>query len=213
MAAPPLKVADLTLPYRAGGYPKGAQTRERILRAAHDLLVERGYVALSMRGVAAACDIRMGHLTYHFPTREHLISALFDAIIRSYEHAFEAIMEEPAIPPATRLGNLCVLILDDIGTRRTTRIFPELWALSNHDPFVAERMYDMYGRARAALMRAIRQVCPTMSDREVKLTGLFMSSAMEGVGIFAGHGKPYAADMGEITRIAVRAFVCICETG
>jgi len=208
---PPLAVAELTLPERAGGYAKGAKTRMALLKVAHDLLVERGYGALTMRGVAAASGLRMGTLTYHFPTHEHLVAALADAIIRGYEDAFAQIMEDPALPPEARFENLCRLILDDVGTRRTTRIFPELWALSNHDAFVSERVHEMYDRARVALVRAVRGLNPAMAEREARMVSLFISSAMEGIGIFAGHGKPYRNDAETVTEIALRAFLHVCE--
>jgi hypothetical protein len=54
-------VPDLVLPEREGGYSKGHETREMILRAALGLLIEEGYQAMSMRRVAAACGLKMGN--------------------------------------------------------------------------------------------------------------------------------------------------------
>lgn len=206
-SGPPLHVAQLTLPDRIGGYAKGDRTRRVILQAAHDLLLEHGYAALTLRGVATACNLRMGNLTYHFPSRESLVSALFDAIIRGYEDAFAEIMADQKLPPVARLMDVCRLIMDDIGTRRTTRLFPELWALSNRDPFVADRMYEMYDRARAAIVSAVRCAYPGAHERSVDLTSIFITSAMEGMSIFAGYGKPYQDDRAEIAEIALDAFL------
>jgi AcrR family transcriptional regulator len=49
----PKLVTDLLLPGREGGYAKGYETRELIVRSALDILIEEGYRAMSMRRVAA----------------------------------------------------------------------------------------------------------------------------------------------------------------
>ena len=54
-------------------------TRETILSCARELFMERGYNNVSMRDVAEAAGIRVGNLTYHFPRKELLVEALFEA--------------------------------------------------------------------------------------------------------------------------------------
>ncbi len=54
-------------------------TREMILQQARELFMERGYNNVSMRDVAEAAGIRVGNLTYHFPRKELLVEALFEA--------------------------------------------------------------------------------------------------------------------------------------
>lgn len=59
----PSLVNDLALPQREGGYSKGHETRELILRTALSVLIEEGYRAMSMRRVAAECGMKFGNLT------------------------------------------------------------------------------------------------------------------------------------------------------
>ena len=54
-------------------------TREDILRSARALFMEKGYNGVSMRDIAEAAGIRVGNLTYHFPRKELLVEALFEA--------------------------------------------------------------------------------------------------------------------------------------
>lgn len=54
-------------------------TREDILRSAQALFMEKGYNGVSMRDIAEAAGIRVGNLTYHFPRKELLVEALFEA--------------------------------------------------------------------------------------------------------------------------------------
>jgi AcrR family transcriptional regulator len=201
-----ITVADLTLPPREGGYTKGHETREQILHAALGLLVEEGYRAMSMRRVAAACGMKLGNLTYHFSSREDLIQALLDAVISSYEIEFERIVHKPGVPPEERLADICELILEDIRSKKTTRVFPELWALSNHDPFVLERVQELYARARAPINEIVAEMRPDLPAVEQETVALFISAAMEGLTVFAGYEKPFEPRMPMLEAIAIRAF-------
>ncbi len=205
-------VPDLAIEPRKGGYARGREGHEQILRAALNLLVEHGYRAMSMRRVAAACDMKLGNLTYYFATKEDLVRELLDAIISSYEIEFDAIVHEGGISPEDRLTEICVLILEDICTKKTTRVFPELWALSNHDPFVLDRVHELYARARTALNEIIAEINPALPDDERQMLALFISASMEGLTVFAGHAKPFRLQMPQLERIAVKSFVYLVST-
>lgn len=202
----PHYVTDMVFSEREGGYAKGNETRELILRTALSILIEEGYRAMSMRRVAAACDMKFGNLTYHYRSREDLVRELMEAVIRSYELEFVSIMHMPGVPAEERLRRVCMLVLDDIRSKKTTRFFPELWALSNHDPFVLERVQDLYVRARAPLLEIVTEMRPDLPESERELVALFISASMEGMTIFAGHEKPFEKRMPEIEHLAVLSF-------
>lgn len=208
----PHYVTDMVFPEREGGYAKGNETRELILRTALSILINEGYRAMSMRRVAAACDMKFGNLTYHYRSREDLVRELMEAVIRSYELEFVSIMHMPGVPAEERLRRLCMLVLEDIRSKKTTRFFPELWALSNHDSFVLERVQDLYVRARAPLIEIVTEMRPDLADSECELVALFISASMEGMTIFAGHEKPFEKRMREIERLAVLSFCNLVKT-
>jgi AcrR family transcriptional regulator len=58
-----------------------AQTtiRDTILSAAARLFVQRGYDGISMREIAAACELSKAGIYYHFKDKEDLFIALLDA--------------------------------------------------------------------------------------------------------------------------------------
>lgn len=199
-------VPDLIVPERDGGYSKGHETREMILRAALSILIDEGYRAMSMRRVAAVCGMKFGNLTYHYRTREDLVRELLDGMISSYEVEFEAIVHQPDLSPDERLERYCRLVLDDITTKKTTRLFPELWALSNHDPFVYERMHELYSRARRPLHEIIAEMRPDLSPGDQDMLTLFISYSMEGSTIFAGYEKPFRPQMNQIKQVSIEAF-------
>lgn len=208
----PITVTDMIMPEREGGYLKGYETREMILRTALSILIEEGYRAMSMRRVASACGMKFGNLTYHYRSREDLVRELLDAVIRAYEVEFATIMHMPGVPPEERLSRLCTLVLDDIRSKKTTRFFPELWSLSNHDAFVLERMQELYVRARAPLLEIIAEMRPDLSGDEREIIALFISASMEGMTIFAGHEKPFEPRMPQLERIAIATFCHMVKT-
>jgi AcrR family transcriptional regulator len=202
-----ITIADLAFPEREGGYARGHDTRELILHAALGILVEEGYRAMSMRRIAAACDMRLGNLTYHFPTREDLVRSLLEAVISAYEVEFERIVHMPGTPPEDRLAAICRLVLEDIRTKKTTRVFPELWALSNHDPFVLDRVQELYARARLPLLEIIAEMRPDLVQEQRGDLALFISASMEGLTVFAGFDKPFESRMRNLEAIAVAGFL------
>ncbi len=206
---PPQFVPDLKFPVRDGGYSRGQEGYELILRAALGLLIEHGYRALSFRRIAEASGMKVGHISYYFPSKEELVRDLLDAVIGSYQEEFDSIMHEQGITPEARLAEIITLILDDITTKKTTHVFIELWALSNHDKFVFDRVHELYARARQPLNDIIAEINPALSGMERETLALFISASLEGMTVFAGHEKPFRDRMPMLDRIAVKSFVAL----
>ncbi len=206
---PPQFVPDLKFTIRNGGYSRGQEGYEQILRAALGLLIEHGYRALSFRRIAEASGMKVGNISYYFPSKEELVRDLLDAVINSYQEEFENIMHESGITPEQRLAEIITLILEDITTKKTTNFFMELWALSNHDQFVFDRVHDLYVRARKPLDEIISQVNPALSAVERETLALFISASLEGMTVFAGYQKPFRDRMPMIERLAVKSFVAM----
>ena len=209
---PEFIVPDLKVVPREGGYARGQDGVEQILRAALTILVEHGYRAVTMRAIAKACDMKLGNITYYFPTRDELVRALFDAVISSYEDSFTAISHEEGASVEERFERVIKLTLEDITTKKTTRFFPEIWALANHDPFVSERVDDVYRRARAVLNELIAELNPALPEDERETVALFISASMEGTTMFAGHEKPWRHRMGWLETIACRSFLSLVKS-
>lgn len=53
-------------------------TRQRILDTAAELFARQGYHAVTMRAIAGALGISVGNLTYHFPRKQDIASALLE---------------------------------------------------------------------------------------------------------------------------------------
>ena len=59
---------------------KGQETRRAIVETATRLFAERGYAAVSIETVLAACQISRGALYHHFASKEELLEAAFEAV-------------------------------------------------------------------------------------------------------------------------------------
>lgn len=55
-------------------------TAERIVDAARRRFNEQGYAATSLHQIAASLEISQGNLTYHFPTKRDLVTAMQDDV-------------------------------------------------------------------------------------------------------------------------------------
>ena len=79
-------------------------TRERLLRAAQELIEEAGYAAASVVAIAARAGVAAGTLYRHFASKEELFVELFRAVCSREERAMRAAAEQMSSGPA--LGRL-----------------------------------------------------------------------------------------------------------
>ncbi|REF73388.1 TetR/AcrR family transcriptional regulator [Paracoccus versutus] len=199
---PPIKA-----PSRDGGNSRGDDGLDQILKAAEKVLVENGYKAMTMRRIASECGMMSGNISYYFKSKDDLLRTLLDAIMVSYEEAFTLAINEGGASPDKRLVNLISMIAEDIGTKRTTRIFPELWALSAHDEFVAERLYDMYQRQYRYFDELILAVNPGLGPERTRELSAFITASLEGLTVFCGYQKPWADQLPRFTEYMANSFL------
>ncbi|MGE4553663.1 MAG: TetR/AcrR family transcriptional regulator [Desulfovibrionaceae bacterium] len=61
--------------------------RARLLKAAGDVVAERGLAGMTLDGVARRAGVSKGGLTHHFPNRRALVEAMVDDLLTGFEHA------------------------------------------------------------------------------------------------------------------------------
>lgn len=207
-AAPPSDAA----PTRPGVYARGTETVDAILKAALTVLIEEGASAFTIRRIAAACGMKVGNVSYHFPRKEMLIQVLLDDLVDTYDAKLELNVRRPDLSPEDKLGLVVFFCLDDICSKRTTHLFTELWALANHNDFVADRVRAFYQKVHAVIGEYVAELNPRLSADEVHTLALFISASMEGTTPFLGHERPWAAKMPAIIGISVKWFVHLAKT-
>ena len=63
----------------------GLETRQRLMRAATDVVKQHGPAALTLEAVADAAGVSKGGLLYHFPNKDALIEGMVDDVLRRFE--------------------------------------------------------------------------------------------------------------------------------
>ncbi|HEU4783197.1 MAG TPA: TetR/AcrR family transcriptional regulator [Ktedonobacterales bacterium] len=78
---------------------RGAAQREALVRAAFDLIAERGFEGLRTRDIAARAGVNIATLHYYFATKEDLIRGVVDALIKRFRtQQAPALAEQPRSP-------------------------------------------------------------------------------------------------------------------
>ena len=192
-------------------HEKGITRLISILDAAREVLMEAGYGGFTMRKVAARAGITIGNLNYYYRTKEDLLRDLLEYVINHYLEEFERRRQIAGQSPEKQLLAVLKFWIEDLNTLETTIFFPELWALGNHDPYIAELIDDLYAKARLPLNELIPQINPTLTRKEAERMALYMCAAMEGLTIFVGNDKSWADQLEEIKRITIRNFMTMIK--
>jgi AcrR family transcriptional regulator len=195
------EIADLKFD-RRGGYSRGQEMFERILRAALEILVENGSGKLNLRVLASRCGVKPGNIAHYFKTKDDILRELLNCIIASYEESMKRIAFDGDSNPAERLERMIDVLFNDMSTRRTSRAMPELWAMSNHDPLIRDRLANMYKREIDILALLVRDLNDSILEEDVELLSIYMSSCFEGMILFIGHDKPWRAKLDAMKRAA-----------
>ncbi len=192
---------------RTATYEKGQVRIEAILDAAAEVLISQGYKKLTLRQIALQAGITVGNLTYYYPTKEALLKDLLEKILSTYLDEIDRIVKASGDSPQGRFVAAIEFLIDDLNTRRTTRFFPELWALANHDEYVAELMEHMYAQERKAIQKLIRAINPGLDRQQTSDIALFVSSSIEGMTMFVGAGKNQETALQSMKNLALKSFL------
>ncbi len=195
-----------------GSYKNGLLTRKLIIDQATELFINEGYLNFSLRKVAKRAGISSGNLQHHFKTKQALTEAMLDALITIYLDDFQ-IISEASLSPNERLRKILEHVIVDLTSRMTTKIFPELWSMANHDKRVSNAVDDMYERYRSVLKSCIKEINPSLSPTQVDKMALFICASIEGHTIFIGYEKNWTHLAESITEIAYQSFLHMIEHG
>ncbi len=127
--------------------------RARILRAALDVVAAHGVAGATHRRIAAAADVPLGSMTYHFEGLEPLLTEAFTLLADDVAARFTERMEA-----ATTRAEACEAVVDLVvgeswASPRTMLLSYELYAFAARRPALQEVMRDWMDKSRAALGR------------------------------------------------------------
>lgn len=158
---------------------KSAATRRRILRAAHDDFVEKGYHGATVASIAARAGVATQTVYYVFNTKAALISAAVDLLVMG---------EEDPVPPQDTEWWRAMVAEDDASRalshfvrgaavlfQRASALSEILRAASLTDEEV-RRTYEYHERLRA---EGFREVVELLSTKGRLRAGLTVDSATD----------------------------------
>jgi len=128
---------------------RGDATRKRVLIAARDVLLERGFAQTSTRAVAERADVPLSLVHYHFGSKQQL---LIDVLERENELLLARQRELYAIPGplAQKWRSACEFLDEDLRSGYV-RVLWELWAAGLADEQLAARWRSAMGGWRELL--------------------------------------------------------------
>ncbi|MCJ2183795.1 TetR/AcrR family transcriptional regulator [Novosphingobium sp. 1949] len=197
---------------RPGVYARGSETVDAIIKAALKVIIDEGAAAFSIRRIGAECGLRVGNVSYHFPRKELLVKVMLDELMAGYQVKLDDDVRQAEVSDEDRLRRVIVMCLEDICTKRTTRLFTELWSLGNQSAYIAERVELFYSDVHEVIGEQIKRLNGALDDDEVHTLALFISSSMEGTTPFLGFEKPWRAKMPQVTALSVEFFIRLAKS-
>ncbi len=177
------------------------------MRAAENVLVEKGHAALTLRSVAEACGLQVGNLSYYFRTKRDLVQALLQSLITNYQGDMAEIEARDAADWEAMLTSVLFYWMKENQTRRTSRIYVELWSMGNNDPELREAVDRSYLNGRVRFRKIFKGINPQLTDEDVEVLSVLAVSLMEGVMVFANEERPEVELMPQISAHVVDALV------
>ena len=169
-----------------GTYDRGRATARAILEVAHELVIDHGMQALSMRRIARELAMSPGNLSYYYASKSDLISDLVDYVLEDFMAEFERLRELEADSPRAQLRAVLEYVFDDLSNRNTTYFFPELWVLALRHDWAKDAMERMYGLYRSVLIEILTQLRPDLDEQKIADIAIAQSAAIEGHTVFIG---------------------------
>ncbi len=206
------KKPKIAAPVRPGVYSRGSDTVDAILKAALHVLVDEGSSAFTLRRIAAECGMQVGNVSRHFPKKEMLVQVLLEELLGPTQGEVKRQIAVMGLPADEALSLVIRGSLEEIEKKMMTRLFTELWAMANHNEFVAERVELVYRYVQGLIASFVAELNPALSDEEVEAVSVYISASIEGSTMLVGYGKPWSALMPQFKAIAVKFLVELART-
>jgi AcrR family transcriptional regulator len=169
---------------------KAAVTRQRLLEAAGDLFIERGYHGVSMQDIAAAAGLTKGAMYGHFRSKGQLLVEVIRWKLAEREHS-------AYFADALRDLDGAVDLLHDVRAQDIRVLQVDAAAAARHDPDVAAGMADLYAERDAAIRAAMS------AHPDPEMAAWFLATISAGIGMKEAMGLPLPDP--ERFRAAIRA--------
>jgi AcrR family transcriptional regulator len=133
-------------------------TRQALLDAALDVLVEKGYAATSTTEVAKRAGVSRGAQLHHFPTKQELLTAAVGHLLsRRVEDFRKALC---SLDPGTDVREAAIDVLWQMYQGPCFVAWTELWLAARTDPELREVLLEVDRQFDEETLVAYREVLP-----------------------------------------------------
>lgn len=175
---------------KASRYAPGLENLDQIVRAAEKVLVEQGHAALTLRRIADECGLKVGNLSYYFPTKQLLVKALLDRLMVSHQGDLGLITMRDEADAEAMLTSVMFYWMRENQLRHTSRLYVELWSMANNDPYIRQEVDKGYERGMQRNKRIFAAINSKLTEEELDALALLAISIREGLMVFANEDRP-----------------------
>lgn len=114
------------------------ERRRQIIAVARQLMVEGGFGAATMRGIASAAGFANGALKHYFDGKEAIVEATFDSVLQEMTEVMAG-LEESGNPVANLRSYISAALPLDSYRISGARVLLALWEYASTNAHLAER--------------------------------------------------------------------------
>ena len=151
--------------------------RDRIVEACLLVIGEHGVAGASTRRIAAAADVPLGSISYHFEDVDELLRAAFERFAEQVSDRFEAAMAGAVTAAEAREAVVALIDTDVLTDPHELVLTHELYTLAARDPRYRTLTHAWMGRSRRALERHFDP--PTARVLDALIEGLSIHRALD----------------------------------
>lgn len=146
----------------SGRQARAAETRRRIVRAAHELFLVQGYGSTTIAAVAKAAEVSVPTVYGGFGTKAQLLKAAIDVTLAG-DHAAVPVADRPVARwvddagTAEELVARYAVMMGQLGSRAAP-IYDVLVRAADSDPELAELLDDLERQRLRAATRIVRAI-------------------------------------------------------
>ena len=168
---------------------RGAARVDEIIQTTKKILVNDGLADLSTRRVARELGISIGNLHYYFSTKNDLLKAVIEDVIRGYDEEFERKAKLFPNAPRKRIEAFVRYLIADAKKPEVRAFFYQLWGMSVQNNFAADLRDKTYRRFVDMMVDMLAPFHPDKSIAELKSLAMSISAPIEGLHVTFGLGK------------------------
>jgi AcrR family transcriptional regulator len=175
---------------------QGLRTRNLIVQAATQLLLQRGGLDFTLRAVARQAKISLGNLRYYFPEREELLRAVLAPVFDTYLADLDRVLNSNALP-SEAFEALVQRALRDAKDSKTMVLMWLFAARSAVDPECARIFGEWYETLARAIAKLMERINPDLGPAASVRLSLLVIAMGDGLGyLMQSNGKrPHMRDL------------------